>query len=353
MPGPIGDRRGGVGRRIARVCVPLVAALVVVVVAATALGPVSITLLETATIVARQLGFDVGGDLAQRDVIVIQEIRLPRVAVGALVGAALGIAGAAMQGVFRNPLAEPGIIGVSSGAAMGAVTALAFGWATASRWILPGLAFVGAMAAVAVVFVVSSLAGRRSTTSILLVGIAVNALLGAVISALIATATNEDELRSIVFWLQGGLDARTWEHVQLIVIPIVIGCLVLVAFGRDLNVLLLGDHEAASSGVNVSRVRAAVLVLASLVTAVAVSVSGIIAFVGLVVPHAVRLVIGPDHRVLLPASALGGAVFLVLADLGARMLFSPITLQVGVITAFVGAPAFLLLVLRSRQQTIG
>lgn len=344
--------RSGVRRRIASTCGVLLAVLAVVIVAATAIGPVSIPFLDTAAIAAQALGIDLGATFDQRDVLVVQEVRLPRVLVGALVGAALGISGAAMQGVFRNPLAEPGVIGVSSGAAIGAVAALYFGWTALSVWLLPAAAFIGAMAAMAVVLAVSSMTRSRSTASLLLVGIAISALLGSLISVMVATAGTDDDLRSIVFWLQGGLEARTWAHVQLIVVPLVAGCVALAAFGRDLNVLLLGEEEARSSGVHVRRVRLTLLILASLLTGVGVAVSGVIAFVGLVVPHAVRLIVGPDHRVLLPASVLGGAAFLVLADLGARMLFSPITLQVGVVTALVGAPAFLLLVLRSRQQGI-
>ncbi|HVL84112.1 MAG TPA: iron ABC transporter permease [Pseudonocardia sp.] len=337
---------------MAATCGTLLVALAVVAVAATAIGPVTIPFLDTAGIVAGSVGLELGV-YDPRDVLVVQEVRLPRVIVGALVGAALGISGAAMQGVFRNPLAEPGVIGVSSGAAIGAVAALYFGWTALSRWVLPAAAFLGAMAAMAVVFAVASMTRARSTASLLLVGIAISALLGSLISVMVATAPTDDDLRSIVFWLQGGLEARTWAHVQLIVVPLLLGALLLVAFGRDLNVLLLGEEEARSSGVHVARVRLALLALASLLTGVGVAVSGVIAFVGLVVPHAVRLAVGPDHRVLLPASVLGGAAFLVLADLGARMLFSPVTLQVGVVTALVGAPAFLLLVLRSRQQGIG
>lgn len=344
--------RAGVRRRIVLTCGVLLGVLVVVLVAATAIGPVTIPFLDTATIVVQHLGIDVGPAFDGRDVLVVGQVRLPRVLVGALVGGGLGIAGAAMQGVFRNPLAEPGVIGVSAGAAIGAVATLYFGWTTFGRWVLPGAAFFGATVAVAVVFGIASLGRSRSTASLLLVGIAINALLGSLISAMVATSSNEDDLRSIIFWLQGGLEARTWAHVQLIAVPLLAGSLVLVAFGRDLNVMLLGDEQARSSGVHVARVRTVLLVLAALLTGVAVSVSGIISFVGLVVPHAVRLAVGPDHRVLLPASALGGAAFLVLADLGARMLFSPITLQVGVVTALVGAPAFLLLVLRSRHQGI-
>ena len=344
--------RGSVLRRLLLTCGILLGVTAVTLVAATAIGPVTIPLWDTATIVLQHLGLSVGPAFTDRDVLVITEVRLPRVLVGALVGGALGIAGATMQGVFRNPLAEPGVIGVSAGAAIGAVTTLYFGWTAFGMWVLPGAAFIGAMVAVGVVFLIASLSKTRSAVSLLLVGIAINALLGSLISAMVATSSTEDDLRSIIFWLQGGLEARTWAHVYLIAIPLLAGALVLAAFGRDLNIMLLGDEQAHGSGVNVARVRPALLILAALLTGVAVSVSGIISFVGLIVPHAVRLAVGPDHRILLPASALGGAAFLVLADLGARMLFAPVTLQVGVVTALVGAPVFLILLLQSRHGGI-
>jgi iron complex transport system permease protein len=268
------------------------------------------------------------------------------------VGAGLGVAGVIMQGLFRNPLAEPGVVGVSSGAALGAVAAFFFGWVALSRWILPGLAFLGAVAAVVIVYAISTVGRRQSIATLLLVGIAMNAFLAAIISAMVANARTEQELRSIIFWLQGGLEARTWDHASLIVIPIILGILITFAFARDLNVLLLGEDQARAAGVDVPRTRVLLLGIASVLTGVAVAVSGIIAFVGLVVPHMIRLAVGPDHRILLPASALAGALFLVLCDLGARMLFNPITLQVGVITALAGAPLFLWLILRSRGQGI-
>lgn len=314
-------------------------------------GTVQISPVRASLVVADALGWsEVDVPAAERAVLLY--VRMPRVVVGAIVGAALSVAGVAMQGIFRNPLAEPGVIGVSSGAALGAVTALYFGLTQLSPWLLPSLAFAGATLAVLVVFVVAQLARRQVASTMLLIGIAVNALLGSAISIMIATATTEEDLRSIMFWLQGGLDARTWQHVKLIIVPVVLGCLVLMAFARDLNVMVLGDDQGRASGVDVARSRTVIMVLAALVTGVAVSVTGTISFVGMVVPHALRLLLGADHRLLLPASALGGAVFLVLADLVARTAFGPVTLQVGVITSIIGAPVLLLFVLRNRRTVL-
>jgi iron complex transport system permease protein len=289
-------------------------------------------------------------DYTDRERLVIEQVRLPRVLVAALVGSALGVSGVIMQALFRNPLAEPGVIGASSGAAVGAVTALFFGWSASSRWLLPLSAFAGAMASLAVISAIAASSARRSFTTLLLVGIAVNALCGAIINVLIANAANDPQLRSIVFWMQGGLEGRTSEHVQLIVVPILTTGLVACVFARDLNLLLLGDDHARSGGVNARTARVVLLVAASVATATAVAVSGIIAFVGLVVPHALRLALGPDHRVLLPASAVGGAVFLVLVDLVARVLFTPAVLPVGTVTALAGAPIFLALLLRGQKE---
>ncbi|RKN22078.1 iron ABC transporter permease [Micromonospora musae] len=340
--------------RLLVVCGVLACGLAVAVVAGVALGPVRIPPLEVVTALADDLGLPLPGDEAGgQHATVINYIRLPRVLVGALVGAALGIAGATMQAVFRNPLAEPGVIGVSSGAALGAVAAIYFGWTALTPWMLPATAFVGAVAAMGFVFMVAALRRNRGPVTLLLVGIAVSAFFGALISIMVATAANDEELRGIVFWLQGGLGARTWQHVQLAAAPVVAGCLLLTVFGRDLNVLLLGDDGARAAGLDVARQRVVILGLTSLLTGAAVAVSGVIGFVGLVVPHALRLVIGPDNRILLPASALGGAAFLVLADLIARIAFSPTSLQVGIVTALFGAPVFLALVLRRRGTTGG
>ena len=338
-------------RRVGVVCCVLVPGVLLAAVIAVGTGTVQIPPARAVLVVADALGWS-GVDVPAAERAVLLYVRMPRVVVGAVVGAALSVAGVAMQGVFRNPLAEPGVIGVSAGAALGAVTALYFGLTQLSVWLLPGLAFVGATVAVLVVFVVAQLARRRVASTMLLIGIAVNALLGSAISIMIATATTEEDLRSIMFWLQGGLDARTWQHVKLITVPVLVGCAVLMTFARDRNVRVLGDDQGRASGVDVARSRTVIMVLAAMVTGVAVSVTGTISFVGMVVPHALRLVLGADHRLLLPASALGGAMFLVLADLVARTAFGPVTLQVGVITSIIGAPVLLLFVLRNRRTVL-
>ncbi|MDQ0257289.1 iron complex transport system permease protein [Evansella vedderi] len=330
----------------------LIITLFCVMVLASSIGPVSIPFNHTIAIALDFFKFNTGVEYIQRDYIVITEIRLPRVIVGALVGAALGISGAIMQGLFRNPLVEPGYIGVSSGAAVGAVIALFFGWTQISKWFLPGAAFLGALLSILTILFIWQLSRKSSVSTLLLVGLGINLFLSAIISVFIASAPSEQELRSIVFWLQGGFEARTWHHVQLIS-PFILGAILIAAFfARELNMMLLGDEQAKSSGVNVRKTRYILLGLAALMTGIGVSVSGTIGFVGLVVPHVIRLLFGPDHRILLPASALGGAAFLVLADLVSRMVLHPVVLQVGVVCALVGAPIFLFLILKSRRGSI-
>lgn len=322
------------------------------IVVASSIGPVTIPFSHTLAVVFDVFHIDLGIDFSDREAVVIMDIRLPRVLVGALVGAALGISGAMMQGLFRNPLVEPGYIGVSSGAAVCAVLVLYFGLTHYSIWILPGAAFFGALLALFFVLIVWQFSQKTSISTLLLVGLGMNLFLSAVMSILIASAPSEQELRSIVFWLQGGLEARTWEHVRLIS-PFIIGSIFLASiFSRELNMMLLGEEQAKSSGVHVRKTRNILLVLSALMTGAGVAVSGTIGFVGLVVPHVIRLLFGPDHRFLLLASALGGATFLVLADVISRMMIHPVTVQVGVVCALIGAPVFLFLVLKSKRGSI-
>lgn len=313
------------------------------------LGPVDIPVSQIASMALAGVGLD-GAEFGRTEQLVIEQIRLPRIVVGAIVGMALGVAGAAMQGLFRNPMADPGIIGVSAGGALGAVAAIASGLAGLFFLALPLIAFSGAIAAALLVYGIAAVGGRFSMATLLLAGVAVNAFLGAVVSAIIILQPNNEALREILFWLAGGLDARSWEHARIAGPLIAASAAVLLLLSRDLNLLMLGDDEAHSLGVRVRATRVAMLIAASLATGAAVAVSGTIAFVGLVVPHTLRLLLGPDNRVLIPLSALGGAVFIVLADMVARTLIQPAEFRVGILTAFVGAPFFILLLIRNKRQ---
>ena len=313
------------------------------------MGPVNIPIMHVAGILLEPTGLHLA-DYTRTEELVVEQLRLPRIVVGALVGMALGVAGATMQGLFRNPMADPGIIGVSAGGAVGAVLAIALGLSSLFFLALPLFAFLGAMGAAFLVYGIALAGGRFSMATLLLAGVAVGAFLGAVISAVLVLVPSNEALREILFWLAGGLDSRSWEHVRLSLPPILGGSALIVVFARDLNLMMLGDDDARSMGIRVGLIRPVLIAAASLVTGVAVAVSGTIAFVGLVVPHILRLVLGPDNRVLVPLSAFGGALFLVLADTLARTIVQPAEMRVGIITAFVGAPFFILLLIRNKRR---
>ena len=313
------------------------------------LGPVEIPVSHVAAIIFSPLGLDLA-EFGRTEELVIQQIRLPRIVVGACVGMALGVAGATMQGLFRNPMADPGIIGVSAGGAVGAVVAIAIGAAGVFFLALPAFAFVGAIAACFLVYGIAAVGGRFSMATLLLAGVAVNAFLGAVVTTIIILLPDNAALREILFWLAGGLDSRTWEHVQVSAPFILGGIGVILLMTRDLNLLMLGDDEARSMGVRVGPARIILLAAAAMATGAAVAVSGTIAFVGLVTPHVLRLLLGPDHRVLVPMSAAGGAIFVLLADTVGRTIIQPAEFRVGVLAAFVGAPFFIFLLIKNKQR---
>lgn len=294
---------------------------------------------------------DTASELSARDTAILWQLRVPRVVLGGLVGAMLATAGAGYQGVFRNPLADPYLLGVAAGAGVGATLTLAYGPAT-SGWVvdpLPLAAFVGALSGVAVTYVLSrSVGGQRDTVSLILAGVAVTAFFTAVQT--FVQQREIDSLRSVYSWLLGRLSTTGWHEVRLILPYVVITVAVLLLHRRLLDVLSVGDQEAVALGVSAARVRLVVVIAASLGTAAAVAVSGLIGFVGIIVPHTVRLLTGGGYRTVVPLSLLVGAAFLILADLLSRMVLSPAEIPIGVVTAFVGAP-FFAWILRHRRST--
>ena len=280
---------------------------------------------------------------------VLWQIRLPRTLVGLMVGAGLAASGAVLQGIFANPLADPGIIGVSSGASVGAIVAIATGLSAVSLYALPLCALIGALAAVALTVTLAMRHGRVPVLTLLLAGVVVGMFLSAVTAAIL-TAVNENKMQAYLFWTIGGLDYRRWDHVFLGLGPMAASIAVMLLLARHLDVLALGDTEARAVGMPVTRYRMMFLALAALTTATGVCISGNIGFVGLVVPHMMRLLLGPGHRQLLPASLLAGGAFLVLCDALGRVLLPGTEVRVGIMTAFVGTPYFLYLL---RRQTWG
>ena len=341
-------RRAGHSRLAASTLLAVILVLFVVALFANVgIGAVEIPPGQVVSILLSHAGINIGVPFEARTDSILWNIRLPRVVLGILVGGGLGVAGASPQGVFRNPLAEPGIIGVSSGAAAGAVAAIVLGFSIFSTSAITVMAFLCSLLATAVVYLVARAYGQTQVTTLILAGIAVNATAGA-FTGLLTFIADDDQLRSITFWMLGSVGGATWPVVSSVAPFFIVGLALLPFRARALNLLTLGDRDANHLGVSTERV--SVIVLCALVTGAAVSVSGIIGFVGLVVPHVIRLIAGPDHRFLLPASILGGSTALLLADLLARTVVVPAELPLGVVTAMVGGPFFLWLVHRTRSS---
>lgn len=280
---------------------------------------------------------------------IIWSIRLPRVLLGVLVGASLSMAGAAFQGMFKNPMADPYVIGISSGAALGATIAIILKanisfMGTSSISIF---AFTGALLAVFTVYNIARIKNKVPVTTLLLSGIAIGQLFTAIMSLLMVI--NSNDMAKIIYWTMGSLAGKGWDPLLRISIPVIISMILINFFARDLNIMLTGEESAQSLGVDVEKTKIYVLVLGTFMVSMVVSVSGIIGFVGLIIPHIVRMIIGPDHRILLPASALVGGIFMVSADTIARTVISPVEIPVGIITALFGGPFFLYLLRKSKR----
>lgn len=322
----------------------------ILTVAAVLIGSVRVGLLDIGKILSNHLfGSSYAVDGAKDSIIF--DIRLPRVIVTILVGCALSTSGAVIQGVYRNPMADTGVLGISSGASLGAIIAIATGLVSVNIYAMPAMAAVCALLTAFGVFFFSSRKGKVPVLTLVLAGIAISTFLRAMVS-LILSCMEEGQMKEYLYWSMGSLSSTRWEHVKLAVLPVVIGCGLLMWHSKELNILMLGEEEAQSLGLNPYKIRKRLLFLVSLVTAIAVCVSGGIQFVGLVIPHMIRLTIGADNKILIPASALGGACFLLLCDLFARTLVSPAEIAVGIVTAVIGAPYFLYLIHRQRKGQI-
>ncbi|MFB7633927.1 FecCD family ABC transporter permease [Streptomyces sp. NPDC056149] len=293
-----------------------------------------------------------GAELDRVGESVLWNVRVPRVVLGLLVGASLGCAGALMQGVFGNPLAEPGVIGISSGAAVGAVGAIALGLTFLGNWTVTVCAFAAGLLTVTLVYLLSRSGGRTEVVTLILTGIAVNAFAGALIGLFVFLADNA-QISQITFWQLGSLSQATWPKVLAVLPCALAGLAAAPPYARKLDLLALGERPARHLGVDVERLRIALVLVVALLTAAAVAVAGIITFVGLLVPHLLRMAAGPGHRFLIPGSALGGALVLVVADLAARTAVAPAELPLGVLTALFGSPFFFWLLRRTRRRQGG
>lgn len=284
---------------------------------------------------------------------IINKVRFPRVLLGILVGASLSVAGAAFQGVLRNPLADPYALGVSSGASVGAAFLIYFGLQMAlfGQWSVPIVAFATGLISLFLVLRLAQIDGKLKMETLILSGVVMQAFLGAIVSFMVSVS--KQVINEIIFWLMGSLAMRGWPYITIISPYLFIGLVVLLSYARSLNLLALGERQAAHLGVNVERTKLIVLVVATFITAAAVSVAGVIGFVGLIVPHLVRLLAGPDYRLIIPLSAIGGGIYVLWADTLARTLISPTEIPLGVITAFLGAPFFAYLLHKDKKTLRG
>jgi iron complex transport system permease protein len=341
-------------RRTIKYVFILLLVLLFLILIASAVGSASLGLKETSLVIVSLIpglrNLIDADALNEQSVVIISKIRLPRIFMSIAVGIALASAGVIFQGIFRNPMADPYIIGVSAGASFGATIGLLF---TTSIRVLNIsatniFAFVGAIAATFIVYNISRIRNKTSVLTLLLAGVALSALFSAINSFIYIFRSHD--LAKVIFWLMGGLTASSWQQLS-VTGPIVLVLLLITGFFmKDLNLISLGDERAAQLGVNIDRVKVLLLVLASLSAAAAVSVAGIIGFVGLITPHIVRIIVGPDHRILYPTSAIAGAVLLLGSDTIARMALSPREIPVGIITSVIGVPFFIYLLMRSKKK---
>jgi iron complex transport system permease protein len=337
-------------RRIGGACV--LVALVLSSITALCVGPSMLPASHAVRVLLAELPglHNLDADVDPQDHAIVLNLRLPRLVLALLVGCGLAVAGCVMQSFFQNPMAEPSIVGVSAGATLGATLAMILGF---NVWIaglnpVPLAAFIGALIATAVVYLLSRRGGHTPVTVLLLTGVAV-ASFSSAISAVVLLRGQRGDMDQVIYWMMGSLANRGWPEVRMIVPYVVFALAATYIYGRDLNVLLLGDETARYLGIEVDKVKLVLLALSSLLAASAVSVSGIIGFVGLIVPHIMRLLVGPDHRVLLPFAAAGGAIVLILADVAANLAGE---IPVGVVTAFIGCPFFLYLLHRRREYDV-
>ncbi|TRO31907.1 iron ABC transporter permease [Pseudomonas putida] len=318
-----------------------------------ALGPVSLPMFDTLRAGLRLLGLPVSEDGLQQAEMILGQIRLPRTLLGLAVGAVLALSGVAMQGLFRNPLADPGLVGVAAGAAMGAAVAIVGGaWFGGmpdafAPYLLSFCAFVGGLGVTALVYRLGRRDGQTNVATMLLAGVAMTALGGAVVG-LFSFLADDATLRTLTFWNLGSLNGASYERLWPLLLVATGVAVWLPRRAKALNALLLGESEARHLGVDVERLKRELVFCTALGVGAAVAAAGLIGFIGLVVPHLVRLLAGPDHRVVLPASLLAGGVLMLFADLAARLLLAPAELPIGIVTAFIGAPFFLFLLMRGR-----
>lgn len=335
----------------------LTLALILTITFAVTIGPMQIPPLDAYKIIIKKIpliGDLVGGGASSRDEAIVLQVRLPRVLAAAIVGIALAVAGVVLQALLRNPMADPYVIGISAGGGLGASLAIAFGIGLSFFGVLYTIslmAFVFALGTVLLVYSIARTGQGVPMLTLLLVGIAVNSFLLAIVA--IIRLVSGEAIHAIMAWLFGSLiRCENWNYVMMALPFIIVGITVIYVFARDLNIILLGEEQALHLGVDTERLKKIMLASATLITAAAVSISGIIGFIGLIIPHIARILVGPDHRILIPSSALAGAIVLILCDTIARTIVRPMELPVGIITSLLGCPFFIYLIRKRKRSVI-
>lgn len=327
---------------------------VALAVVATAMGAATITAYDVLVAILKSIPFigkHINTNIPDTHLLIIFMVRMPRIIMASLVGMGLSVVGATFQSLFKNPMADPHILGISSGAALGAALGIVLRLPSmvASLSVVTIFAFIGAISTTILVYYIAQVRGRLTTTNLLLAGSAVSFLMSAMIS--IIMVFNQEDVNKIVFWMMGSFNASSWKNIQLVAPITMIGTVIIYFFHRDLNLMLIGDENAKSLGVETEKLKQLIVIISSMIIAVSVSFSGIIGFVGFLVPHMVRIIFGPSNKVLIPFSALGGAVFLLLADTLARTIASPAELPVGAVTALIGSPYFIYLLIKMKERS--
>lgn len=334
----------------------LLLALFMLIVLSSTLGIANITFIQTMKILLSKfplLGkfIDLQG-ISNTQNLIVSNIRLPRIILSAAIGAGLSIVGCVFQAIFKNPMADPYVLGISSGSALGASIAIVMGFEMTILGIgaITTFAFAGALLTTFTVYSIAKVGAKLPTNTLLLAGVSVSFLLSSIISLIMIF--NRDQVEQIVFWTMGSVSSANWKQVFSLLPFVLIGCVLIYVFSRDLNLMLTGDETATNLGIEVDKVKKIVLIISSIIIAACVSVSGIIGFVGLIIPHMIRILVGPDHRILLPFTTLGGAIFMIISDTLARTLVPPAEIPVGAITSIFGAPYFIYLLIKNKKKVM-
>lgn len=334
----------------------LIAILFFAVIVCSTFGAAKITSFQALYIILKKVPFS-GAiikplNISENYYTIIYNIRLPRILLSGFVGMGLSIVGTSFQALFKNPMADPYVLGISSGAALGAAIAIILGISGSFLGFgaVTIMAFTGAILTAFLVYNIARIGNKTSTVTLLLAGVTVSFFLSSIISLIMVF--NYKQVDKIIFWMMGSFSAASWKQVILLIPFIVVGLLLILSFSRDLNIMLTGDDTANSLGIEVEQVKKLVLIVSSALVAACVSVSGVIGFVGLIVPHMIRIIVGPNHRILIPFSAVSGALFMILCDTFARTLAAPSEIPVGAITSLIGAPYFIYLLLKSKKKVL-